>query len=128
MEQGGYNPCVEGSEKTTDRADAAPTIREISGVASALSDPVRVRILDLVSAGRDGSCLSPVNEEFPEAICPSDLSKKLGGMAGSKLSYHLKELKEIGLVREHRSGRRIYYAPDVEALCGFLDALEKRYS
>jgi ArsR family transcriptional regulator len=108
-------------------AEATSKIEEISGVAAALGDPVRLRILGLLAAGRDGACLSPVNEEHPEAICPTDLRRKLGGMAGSKLSYHLGELKRAALVREHRSGKNIYYAPDSGTLSGFLEALAERY-
>lgn len=119
---------MEGFEKKPEEmAWGAVGNRELSAVASALSDPVRLRILDLLEAGRDDSCLSPVNKEHPEAICPRDLMRKLGGMAGSKLSYHLRELKGAGLVREQRSGKYIYYEPDPEALSGFLKALSERY-
>jgi len=102
-------------------------MHEVSSVAAALSDPVRLRILGLLVAGRDESCLSPFNEEHPEAICPTDLRRKLGGMAGSKLSYHLGELRRTALVREHRSGKNVYYAPNSETLSGFLEALAERY-
>lgn len=104
-----------------------PEVEELSGVAAALGDPVRLRILGLLAAGRDEACLSPVNAEHPEAICPTDLRRKLGGMSGSRLSYHLGELKRAALVREHRSGKNIYYAPDSQTLSGFLEALGERY-
>jgi ArsR family transcriptional regulator len=123
-----YNPFMSGSENKAGEATAgAPQMHEVSSVAAALSDPVRLRILGLLVAGRDESCLSPINEEHPEAICPTDLRRKLGGMAGSKLSYHLGELRRTALVREHRSGKNVYYAPNSETLSGFLEALAERY-
>lgn len=119
---------MSGSEDRSGETIAGdPRVREISRIAAALGDPVRLRILGLLVAGRDGTCLSPVNEEHPEAICPTDLRRKLGGMAGSKLSYHLGELRRTALVREHRSGKNVYYAPDPETLPGFLEAMAERY-
>ena len=102
-------------------------VSSVATVASVLGDPVRLKILDLLAEGRDETCESPEHPELPAAICPSDLARKLDGMAGSKLSYHLKELREVGLIREHRSGKRIYYANDPQALSRFLRALEERY-
>jgi ArsR family transcriptional regulator len=123
-----YNPLVRGSRNKPEEAIAgAPQVREVSAVAAALGDPVRLRILELLVAGRDEACLSPVNEGHPEAICPQDLRRKLGGIAGSKLSYHLGELRRVALVREHRSGKYIYYAPDPETLSSFLKVLAERY-
>lgn len=92
-----------------------------------MGDPVRLKILDLLAAGRDDTCESPEHPELPFAICPSDLGRKLDGMAASKLSYHLRELKDVGLIREHRSGKRIYYANDPQTLSRFLNVLKERF-
>jgi ArsR family transcriptional regulator len=60
----------------------------------ALSDPLRVQILELL---RD--------QEF----CVCDLCEKLG-VTQSKLSFHLKTLKEAKLVRSRQERRWIYYS------------------
>jgi ArsR family transcriptional regulator len=70
----------------------------------ALSDETRLRVLDLLKEGER---------------CVCDLSLTLGAQQ-SRLSFHLRTLKEAGLVSDRREGRWIYYAvrPDT------LDELE----
>ena len=60
----------------------------------ALSDPLRVRIVELLRE----------NE-----LCVCDLCEALE-VAQSKLSFHLKALKEASLVRSRQEGRWIYYS------------------
>jgi ArsR family transcriptional regulator len=60
----------------------------------ALAEPLRVRILELLR-----------NQE----LCVCDLCEKLNA-AQSKLSFHLRILKEAGLVRSRQEGRWIYYS------------------
>jgi len=60
----------------------------------ALSDPLRIKVLELL---RD------------QELCVCDLSDTLK-VAQSKLSFHLKTLKEAGLVRSRQEGRWIYYS------------------
>jgi len=82
---------------------------EMARAAKALSDPIRIRILTLLKEGRQEGDLAPVCSAFPNAVCPADLQPKLDVISLSKLSYHLKELKEEGFIRECREGKRIYY-------------------
>jgi len=60
----------------------------------ALSDPLRVQTLELLR-----------NQE----LCVCDLCETLG-VTQSKLSFHLKTLREAGLVRARQEGRWIYYS------------------
>jgi ArsR family transcriptional regulator len=96
-------------------------------VALALSDPLRLRILDLLAAGRADPTWSPDIPELPTAICAIDLQHRLGELSASKLSYHMKVLRESGLVREHRQGKWIYYLVNEDALAGFLEQIRGRY-
>ena len=96
-------------------------------VALALSDPIRLRILDLLAAGRDKACCSPDNPEVPASICACDLLLSLGDVTPSGLSYHMKELREAGLVREQKRSRWVYYSLNKQVLSDFLSALERRY-
>ncbi|MBE9033406.1 helix-turn-helix transcriptional regulator [filamentous cyanobacterium LEGE 11480] len=59
----------------------------------ALSDPLRLRVLDLL---REEEC------------CVCDLCEVLA-VSQSKLSFHLKSLKEAQLVQTRQEGRWIYY-------------------
>ncbi len=60
----------------------------------ALSEPLRVQVLELLR-----------NQE----LCVCDLCEKLG-VTQSKLSFHLKNLKEAELVRSRQEGRWMYYS------------------
>lgn len=60
----------------------------------ALSDPLRIRILELLRSSE---------------LCVCELSETLK-VTQSKLSFHLKTLKEAGLVRSRQEGRWIYYS------------------
>lgn len=65
----------------------------------ALSDETRLRILELLRSGER---------------CVCDLSDAIGAQQ-SRLSFHLRTLKEAGLVSDRRQGRWIYYGLRVEA-------------
>lgn len=97
-------------------------------IALALSDPLRLRILDLLAAGRNERCPSPDNPELPRSICAVDLQRQLDPIAPSKLAYHLKELREAGLIKECKQGKWVYYHIDHQALQEFLQTMARRYS
>lgn len=66
----------------------------------ALSDETRLAVLDLL---RDGEW------------CVCDLQSRLDA-AQSRLSFHLKVLREAGLVRDRKEGRWSYYQIEPEVL------------
>jgi ArsR family transcriptional regulator len=69
--------------------DFAQTAR----VFHALSDPTRLRLVDLLRGGER---------------CVCDLIEALDA-AQSRLSFHLKALKDAGLVLDRREGRWVHY-------------------
>jgi ArsR family transcriptional regulator len=68
----------------------------------ALSDETRLQLLERL---RDGE----------QCVC--DLTDALDA-AQSRLSFHLKTLKDAGLVTDRREGRWVYYAVNRETLAG----------
>ncbi|NEP18311.1 MAG: winged helix-turn-helix transcriptional regulator [Leptolyngbya sp. SIO4C1] len=64
----------------------------------ALSEPIRLQVLELLREG-----------EF----CVGDMCERLS-IAQSKLSFHLKTLKQAGLVRARQQGRWMYYSLNPE--------------
>ncbi|MFN6499492.1 MAG: ArsR/SmtB family transcription factor [Nostoc sp. DedQUE01] len=60
----------------------------------ALSDPLRLQVIELLRS---------------QELCVSDLWKALG-LPQSQMSFHLKILREVGLVHSHQRGRLIYYS------------------
>lgn len=74
--------------------------RRIARCCHALSDETRLRILERLSGGERCVC------ELVAAL----------GAGQSRLSFHLKALKDAGLVRDRREGRWMYYSIDPDAL------------
>ncbi len=63
-------------------------------VLKAVADPTRLQVLDLLS------------DEGEHCHC--ELQEVLGAPA-NRLSFHLRVLRESGLVGSRRNGRRVYY-------------------
>jgi ArsR family transcriptional regulator len=71
-----------------------PTQLLIASGFHALSEPLRIRLLELLQQ---------------QELCVCELCEALG-VSQSKLSFHLKTLKEAGLVRSRQEGRWVYYS------------------
>lgn len=87
--------------------------------AKALSDPIRLRMLQVMALGR-GCCGLPIDEA--EGICVCEFEAQFG-LGQSRASYHLRILREAGLVREQARGKWTYYALDREAARALLGRL-----
>jgi ArsR family transcriptional regulator len=86
---------------TTTHADLARTAR----LFHALSDETRLRIVQMLQGGE---------------CCVCDLTGALSA-AQSRLSFHLKTLREAGIVSDRRAGRWVYYS----LVPGALDELSE---
>jgi len=88
-----------------------PARADTARLFHALSDPTRLRVVELLRHGER---------------CVCDLTEAAEA-AQSRLSFHLKVLKDAGLVSDRREGRWIYYEvrPEVlESLGAVLASLE----
>jgi ArsR family transcriptional regulator, arsenate/arsenite/antimonite-responsive transcriptional repressor len=115
------------SETTGDRcpAPAEDTVEGLARVAKALADPIRLRMLDLMAQGR-GCCglIDPAERGVPgsgdpEGICVCEFQERFG-LAQSKTSYHLRVLKEAGLVTEETRGKWTFYSVNGQAAAAAL--------
>jgi ArsR family transcriptional regulator, arsenate/arsenite/antimonite-responsive transcriptional repressor len=94
----------------------------------ALSDPIRVRMLSMMAEGRrccDFSDSGVPAEEGEEGICVCEF-EEVFSMGQSKVSYHMKKLKDAGLVREDRRGKWSFYTLDREATGELLGEVADR--
>ena len=71
-------------------------------VFRALSDPGRIRILNLLA-------------NSPDPLCVCDLQAPLG-LSQPTVSFHLKKLVAAGLIRGERRGTWVFYSPEPGAL------------
>ena len=73
---------------------------ETREMLKALAEPLRLQIIESLSTGEK---------------CVCDLIEEIG-LAQSKISFHLKVLKEAGLITDRQSGRWVYYKLEIRAL------------
>jgi ArsR family transcriptional regulator, arsenate/arsenite/antimonite-responsive transcriptional repressor len=104
------------SPATVAQAAVAPLARDSEqarALLKALADPCRLQVLEALAGGER---------------CVCDLTTGLG-LAQSRLSFHLKVLRDAGLLSDRHSGRWVYYRlrPEaLEALQGWLAALTRQ--
>jgi ArsR family transcriptional regulator, arsenate/arsenite/antimonite-responsive transcriptional repressor len=83
----------------------APDLTHLALVFHALSDETRLCLIGMLQQGERCVC------ELTEAL----------GTGQSRLSFHLRTLKDAGLVQDRREGRWVYYS----LVAGALDGLEE---
>jgi ArsR family transcriptional regulator len=87
------------------------TLRRAARWFHALSDETRLQIIDRLSEGEQ---------------CVCDLTDLLDA-AQSRLSFHLKTLKDAGILQDRRQGRWVYYSLNPDAIAElewFIGALK----
>jgi ArsR family transcriptional regulator len=107
------------------------SVARLTALGSALSDSIRVRMLNLLVAatvaGR-GCCGLPdlgapaEAEEKGVGVCVCEFEQYFG-MGQSKVSYHLRKLKDAGLVQEEKRGKWSFYSVDREAATQLIKEL-----
>jgi ArsR family transcriptional regulator len=103
-------------------------VDRLVALGRAFSDPIRVRMLSMMAEGR--SCCDFSDSGVPavegeEGICACEFEDQFG-MGQSKVSYHMKKLKDGGLVREERRGKWSFYSLDREAAAELLGEAAER--
>jgi DNA-binding transcriptional ArsR family regulator len=82
--------------------------REYAGWFKALSDPTRIRILNLLAANRDPVCVCDIVKHFP--------------IGQPTISHHLKILRDTCFVQSERRGTFMYYRVNRNCLAEFPGA------
>jgi ArsR family transcriptional regulator len=110
------------------RVDSEEVVERLVALGRALSDPIRVKMLGMMADGRgccDFSDSGVPADEGDEGICVCEF-EGVFGMGQSKVSYHMRKLKEAGLVREERRGKWSFYSIDREATGALLGEAAER--
>lgn len=87
---------------------AARNVEQALALFRALADETRLKVIDRLREGEQ---------------CVCDLTDVLGA-SQSRMSFHLKVLKDAGLVTDRKDGRWVYYALNLETLALVGRALE----
>ena len=104
------------------RHGAEEGVERLVALGRALSDPIRVRMLGMMADGRgccDFSDSGVPATEGEEGICVCEFEEQFS-MGQSKVSYHMRKLKDAGLVREEKRGKWSFYSIDREAAGALL--------
>ena len=99
------------------KGGAEEGVDRLVALGRALSDPIRVRMLSMMADGRgccDFSGSGVPAGEGEEGICVCEFEEAFS-MGQSKVSYHVRKLKDAGLVREERRGKWTFYSLDKDA-------------
>ncbi len=122
-ERAGRSP---GRDKTTRDEER---VSHLVALGRALSDPIRVRMLGMMAEGR--SCCDLADLGVPAddgeenlGICVCEFEDYFR-MGQSKVSYHMRKLKDAGLVREEKRGKWSFYSLDREAVGELLGETAK---
>jgi len=125
--------CCEARPLREQRCCPAPEpseVEQLTRVAKALADPIRLGMLDVMAQGRSCCGLPEPSQRGvpgggdPGGICGCDFQEHFG-LAQSKVSYHLRVLREAGLVREEARGKWTFHSIDGDAAAHALDAFRE---
>jgi ArsR family transcriptional regulator len=90
-------------------ADQALSLDRAQQLLRVLAEPIRLQVVKALGQGER---------------CVCDLTGELG-LAQSKLSFHLRVMKEAGLISARQEGRWVYYRLEPTALLRLRDWLEQ---
>ncbi|HMK92894.1 MAG TPA: metalloregulator ArsR/SmtB family transcription factor [Thermoleophilia bacterium] len=102
---------------------------QLARIAKALADPIRLKMLGILGEGREccdlpDPCTRNVpGEGTPKGICVCEFQEQFG-LGQSRTSYHLRVLKDAGLVTEEMRGKWTFYELDRETLGSALGLLQ----
>ena len=94
-------PTAIKSEVVLDNAMARKLLK-------ALSEPLRLQIIESLLGGE---------------LCVCDIINEIG-LAQSKISFHLKVLKDAGLITDRQTGRWVYHQLNIDSLNSLQDWIE----
>jgi ArsR family transcriptional regulator len=119
---------AENGSRTPGIGNDGERVGRLVALGRALSDPIRVRMLGMmaeaVSLGR-GCCGLPDlgvptwDTDEPSGICVCEF-QDVFGMGQSKVSYHVRKLKDAGLIVEEKRGKWSFYSLDRAAVRDLL--------
>ena len=103
-------------------------VQRLSRLAKALSDPIRLSMLRMMAAGRpccEGTTCAPSvpAEKSTKGICVCEFQYAFG-LRQSRVSYHLRILREAGLIDEETRGKWTFYSLNEAVAREFCRSLE----
>ena len=95
-------------------------------LSKVLSDPIRYKIL-LMLVNHRGANSQLCHPSTMEGVCNCEIMEEFS-MIQSKVSYHMKELTDTGLVTEEPKGKWKYYYLNAETLKDYIKQLGEDFN
>ena len=98
-------------------------------ISQALSDPIRYKIVMMLIRSETACCpvISNSDGESHVGLCNCEIMNELS-MIQSRVSYHMKELVETGLVNEEPRGKWKYYFANRKRLLDYVAQLKRDFN
>ena len=96
-------------------------------IAKALGDPIRYKIMLMLAQSEEGCCPFPGEDDSRPGLCNCELMAELG-LIQSRVSYHMKELVESGLVTEEPRGKWKIYFINTQTLRLYIEQLHQDFA
>lgn len=98
-------------------------------ISKALSDPIRYKILMMLVNSENACCPVICNngKEKSMGLCNCEIMSELQ-MIQSRVSYHMKELVETGLVNEEPQGKWKYYYINTQKIMEYIAQLKNDFN
>jgi len=96
-------------------------------IAKALSDPIRYKIMTMLAQSHLGCCPIPGENDRRPGLCNCELMSELG-LIQSRVSYHMKELSEAGLVTEEPRGKWKIYFINTKILREYIEQINNDFA
>lgn len=98
-------------------------------ISQALSDPIRYKILMMLVHSETGCCpvIGNIADESHVGLCNCEIMHQLN-MIQSRVSYHMKELVETGLVNEEQRGKWKYYFANRKKIVEYVEQLKRDFN
>lgn len=96
-------------------------------IAKALSDPIRYKILLMLAQSEEGCCPVPSQGDNRPGLCNCEFMSELG-LIQSRVSYHMKELADAGLVTEEPRGKWKMYFINTKTLRLYIEQLNQDFA
>ncbi len=96
--------------------------RDLSDAFKALSDPTRLKILNLLKS-RGRSCCDLISRSEP-GLCACDIESAVK-LSQAAISHHMSLLRRAGLVEAEKRGRWMYYRRNEAAIARLADEIAR---
>lgn len=102
---------------------------DVVKISRALGDPIRYKIMTMLARSGEGCCPVPAGGDRPgmTGLCNCELVAELG-LIQSRVSYHMKELADAGLVTETPRGKWKVYFLNEDTLAEYLSQVKEDFS